>query len=98
MEELILNIQLESHRNLLFQHSPYPAVVFDRHYNLRRNRCIGQIASAARLHKHSAASARARLNSGDTPFLKKNFWGVLIKFVRFPPPARRSASLSRSTA
>src|ERR1041385_8526106 len=69
--ELVVDIHLDSDRNLFLDHSPNPAVVFDGHHDLRRDGWISHIPAAATLNKNRTAASLAGFNSRNYTFLEE---------------------------
>src|SRR5262249_24522667 len=78
-EEFVLDVHLEPDRNLLFEHSPNSAIVFDRHHDLRRNRSVREITAPAALYEHSSSAAVARFDRRNHAFFEKELQPALIE-------------------
>src|SRR5438034_8240732 len=98
--ELVLDIHLDSNRNLLVQHSPDPAIVLHGHNHLRWNGRIVRIPATATLNEYGAAAALSGFDGGDHTLVHKKLQAPLIEILRIVSAAntRCSATLSRSAA
>src|SRR5262245_34585267 len=79
IEEFILDVHLEPDRNILSEHSPDAAVVFDGHDHLWRDRRVGQVAPAAALYEDRAPAALAWLNGCSNAFVEEELEPSLIE-------------------
>ena len=71
VKELVLNVHLEAHLNLFFNHSPDAAILLGGHYDLCGNGRVGLVASSPALYEESAAAALAGLNRCNYSFIEE---------------------------
>src|SRR5262249_25594180 len=98
--ELVLDIHLDSNRNLLVQHSPDPAIVLHGHDDLRRNGRIVRIPATATLNEYGAAAALSDFDGGDHALVQKKLQAPLIEILRIVSTAGAGcgSTLSRPAA